>query len=987
MRAILICFFLTISGVIRCNAQRAIPTPQFKHFNFKNGLPSDQVLSIYQDSKGFMWFGTENGLAKYDGYDFESYLFHNAEYKTIKLVVQAISETNEGDLWLALGGYGVSKWSRQTNKFINYRNIPGQASIINDKVWNILVSKNQDVFVGHSYGLSILKKDTTINFLPGAEKSLIGKSVYSFLEMNDHMWFGTNKGLAKYDKENKEIQNIEGTNSLRVYKLQSIDDNNILLMNHSSSRGGYIFNIKSNKLSPFLNDKIEAILKKGSGISSIVKDDNGLFWIGTFSNGLIIYDPTTENYKHVSYDTEDKKSLLSNNIQTILKDKNGGIWIACYNGGVCYYDNQGSTKFIFIDDNVTTVKSYKNQICLGTSSSGLHFYNLDGSINQKLNTANSNLKSNDIRELAVNCDESKMYLGTNVGLFELSNNNEISQATQEINLKNTSISALSFDQDCNLIIGTRNNGIYVEDKKANTFTNYSAKTKGSKLTHKSVLSIAFANSQLWVGTLDGLNKINLESNQITNYKFNLLESNSISDPIIFSLFHDQNGDLLVGTNNGLDKYDPENDYFINHSSEKLNQEFSISDIYESPEGYLFLCTPSGIYAYDNKHHLLNNSFFPEVQFYNNDATLTLPDGSILFCGKGGCMKIDPKDLDKKSKHDSIQVLACAYFDQNLGEYIPIKKDATGTYKFTHTQSKNLKFTVSTFNYSDAMPNIYYSTNGSSQNMYPNGKSRNIIISGLEPGKHKIYFGTDPSNSTASIELYNKPHFSRSKIAFLLYFAIAALAFYLFQSYQKAKINRLIQVRKKLKQDYHDDLGNNITSISLLTNVLQNNSTGNEVLFNDLNLHISHLKQGFRDFLFFLDKNDCSGYELASRIKTFCESLFKYSDISFSCTGIPLQLKDLNIPIDDSKQLLLMFKEIANNAAKYSEADKCLFECIPNGGSLQMVLKDDGKGFELKHLNEKRGISYIQERSKMIGAKLDIDSTKGTGTKFQITYKP
>lgn len=987
MRSLLIYIFIAIFGSLTCFAQKAIPTPQFKHFNFKNGLPSDQVLSIYQDSKGFMWFGTENGLAKYDGYDFESYLFHNAEYKTIKLVVQGISETNDGDLWLALGGYGVSKWDRQTNQFSNQRNIPNQISINNDKVWNIQVSKSQDIFIGHSNGLSILKKDTIMNFLPGEEGSINGKYVYSFLELNGQMWCSTNRGLSKYIPESDEIINIEETKSLRVYKLLKIDDKNILLMNHNSSRGGYIFNTETNNLNAFLNDEIESILRDGSGISTVAKDNNGLYWIGTFSNGLIIYDPISEKYKHISYDTEDKKSLLSNNIQTILKDKNGGIWIGCYNGGVCYFDNQLSTKFIFIDDNVTSVKSFNDQIYLGTSSSGLHVYNLDGSIKKRINTTNSDLKSNDIRELLVDCDQSKIHLGTNIGLFELTNELDITQTIQEKKLQTTSISALGFDDNCNLVVGTRNNGVYIQNKNTNSFNNYSINPNDENLTHRSVRSIAYENGNLWVGTLDGLNKINLESKIVSKYFFDLLESNSISDPIIFSLFHDKNGKLLVGTNNGLDIYDSENDNFINLSSEKLHQEFSISDIYTSSEGYMFLCTPGGMYAYDNENQLLNNSFFPEIQFYENNVTLTLPDSTLLFCGKGGCIKIDPKFLQNNSKHDSIQVLECAYFDQNLGAYIPIKKDDSGIYLFSHTQSKNLKFTLSTFNYSDDMPNIYYSTNGSTENMYPNGKSRNIIVSGLESGEHKIFFGTDPSNPTASIELYNKPHFSRSKLAFLLYFVFAALAFLLYRSYQKERQKRLVQVRKKLKQDYHDDLGNNITSISLLTNVLQNKSEGNEILFNDLNLHISYLKQGFRDFLFFLDRNECSGYELASRIKTFCEGLFKYSKINFSCTGIPLNLKELNIPIDDSKQILLMFKEIANNAAKYSEADKCLFECIPNGGSLQMVLKDDGKGFKLKNLEEKRGISNIQERSKLIGAILDIDSIEGTGTAFQITYKP
>lgn len=987
MRSLFIYIFIAIFGQLTCDAQNSIPNPQFKHFNFKNGLPSDQVLSIYQDSKGFMWFGTENGLAKYDGYDFESFLFHNAKYKTIKLVVQAISETEEGDLWLALGGYGVSKWDRQTNEFSNQRNIPDQMSINNDKVWNIQVSEDQDVFVGHSNGMSILKKDTIINFLPGEKGSLNGKYVYSFLELNGQMWCSTNKGLAKYIPASNEIVNIPETSSLRVFKLLKIDDNNILLMNHSSSRGGYIFNTETKELQPFLNNDIESIIKAGLGISSITKDDNGLYWIGTFSNGLIIYDPALEKFKHISYDTEDKKSLLSNNIQTILKDKNGGIWIGCYNGGVCYFDNLASTKFIFIDDNVTSAKIFKNQIFLGTSSSGLHIYELDGSFKKRINTTNSDLKSNDIRELLVDCDDSILYVGTNIGLFELTIDHKIVQTIKEENLYRTSISALSMDDNCNLLVGTRNNGVYVQNKDSNDFINYSINGSSNNLTHQSVRSIVCEKENLWVGTLDGLNRIDLNSKNIVNYSFDLLESNSISDPIIFSLSHDQDGKLLVGTNNGLDIYDPKNDDFINLSAEKLHQEFSISDIYTSPEGYLFLCTPVGMYAYNNENELLNRSFFPEIQFYENNIALTLPDSTILFCGKGGCLKINPKALSEKSKHDSIQVLECAYFDQNLGAYIPIKKDASGSYLFTHKQSKNLKFSLSTFNFSDDMPNIYYTTSGSTENMYPNGKNRNIIISGLTNGRHKIFFGTDPSKATASIEIYNKPHFSQSKLAFLLYFIFAAIAFYLYRRYQKARQNKLMEVRKKLKQDYHDDLGNNITSISLLTNVLQNNSEGNEVLFSDLDLHISYLKQGFRDFIFFLDRNECSGYELASRIKTFCESLFKYSNINFSCTGIPLQLKELNIPIDDSKQLLLMFKEIANNAAKYSNADKCLFECIPNGGSLQMVLKDDGKGFEINNLKDKRGISYIQERSKLIGAKLDIDSAQETGTVFQITYKP
>lgn len=278
----------------------------FKSLTIENGLSQSTVETILQDSNGYMWIGTNDGLNKYNGYSFKKYEHDIYDKNTISSnYIVDIVEDNDGYIWVSTTN-GLNKINPQNDNIINYFSKSKGGNLSNNRICEILVRKNNDILVTTSDGLNLYNKDTdSFERILAGKDDLPSQYIHSIEEdYYGNIWLGTQSGLVKLDKNLTKIQ--EFTNKT----INSISDNPIY---------------------------------------RVYSDGSDNIWVATLGSGLININSKTNNIK-VYKNSNSEKSLPNDVVRDILRDSNGNLWITTQ-GGICKYNEK--------DDNFTT---YKNKI-------------------------------------------------------------------------------------------------------------------------------------------------------------------------------------------------------------------------------------------------------------------------------------------------------------------------------------------------------------------------------------------------------------------------------------------------------------------------------------------------------------------------------------------------------------------------------------------------------------------------------------------------
>lgn len=263
---------------------------RFNRITTADGISQNYVVCAYQDSKGFMWFGTQDGLNRYDGYNFKVYKhIPNDKTSLSENWIWNIYEDSKGYLWIGTFGGGACRFDRITETFKTYRNDPTDSnSISHNTVWAFYEAPDGALWIGTNNGLDLFNsEDETFTFFEPPGQS---KNVFNVLPLSDdELIMSTHEALLIFNIEDKEFQRIE----------------------HQPN------NIKS-------IGKIE---------SSLVTDTLGIFWAGSSNDGLNRYDPVNNSVKRYYKNSADPdNSLAQNDVNDVYADKQGNIWAATSNG-------------------------------------------------------------------------------------------------------------------------------------------------------------------------------------------------------------------------------------------------------------------------------------------------------------------------------------------------------------------------------------------------------------------------------------------------------------------------------------------------------------------------------------------------------------------------------------------------------------------------------------------------------------------------------
>ncbi len=763
---ILICLnlvlgFLSMGGFLYAQGSDLI----FHRISIEDGLSQSLVNCAIQDNRGLMWFGTQDGLNKYDGYRFTIYNLDLADSTSLSdKHIRSLYEDKSGTLWIGTWIGGLNRFDRATDSFTSYTNDPQNPnSLSHNFVQCILEDKSGALWLG-TLGGGLNQFDRTSNRFtsfqndPDNPNSLSHNEVLSIYE--DHLgflWIGTDGGgLNQFDPASLNFihyqNDSDNPNSLSHNVVRAIceDQQGNLWIGTDSGLNRFDRNTKS--FTCYNNNLNDPNSLSHNSVTSLYIDRSGRFWIGTDGGGLNKFDAVTKTFTHYQNDPHDLNSLGSNSILSIYEDRSGVIWVCTWRGinwlasiskaFSCFRNDPYNSNSLSMNDVWALYEDSDEAgkaLWIGTLGGGLNRFDR---MTQRFahfthDPQNPNSLSDNRVYSIVKDHLGNYWIGTGQGLDKLvlkpspgqtlnhDNPGDEFDHTQThfIHYKHdpkdpTSISAghvnvIFEDKQGTLWIGTEGGGLNRFERTTNQFTRHLKDPYDSNsLSDNRVRSVYEDHLDvLWIGTLGGLNRFDHATKHFTRYFHDPKEQLSICSNKVLSICEDRSNNLWIGTADGLNRYNRATDQFVSFTIKDGLPNNVIYAIVEDNNGSIWMSTNRGLSQfnpltkqfknYDETDGLQSNEFNAGSCFKSRRS------GEIFFGGINGFNVINP---DAKKGNTYIPPVIITDF-QIFNKSIPIGEGFNGRIilkkSITETKEIELSYADQVFSFEFAALNYIF----------------------------------------------------------------------------------------------------------------------------------------------------------------------------------------------------------------------------------------------------------------------------------------
>mgnify|MGYP003866810007 CR=1 FL=1 len=731
----------------------------FQHL--PGGLSQSSANVMFEDSYGYLWIGTRNGLNKYDGQNFQIY--------------------------------------EQT--------LDSKTGLTNGYIEDIYEDDNRQLYIGTVQGLNIYHREMDVlksyPFI-GEGKKLALQHFYSVFKSSGFLWLGTTTSLFRYEintGETKEFKYPGATDNffVKIAKLNNertavIIDNDIWVLNnelqilstlHENQRirsflqqnefrfliglhNGELIELKvENDNSLNINRKT---ISNGFPILSLSIASNGDFWMGSENDGLYIYSKSTGQLSNLKYDNKNIESISSNSIWFIYNNK-GIMWLGPYKKGLSFYDpiyhkfkhveNEPFNSQSINNNNINCFIQDRNNtndhLWIGTDGGGLNYWDRTSNSFIKYNLDNKKLNTNVVLSI-LQTKEDQLWLGSwggGITVFNLKSKNYDVLTKENSFLLSNNVFNLMMDSKERIWISTFHGGLQVYDPKTKTHKNIDLKNNINKTKVTTITTVTEdKNGNVWVGTqISGLYKL-VETNEKWRYtSYNSPENEqNISNDFINAIVEDSKGILWVGTQAGLNKYNSKTDSFqsITHKSGLKND--AIKGIIEDSNHWLWLSTGDGIIHFDPKTETsINYDISDGLQGseFNSNSFYKTKTYDLIFGGSNGFNIFQAKDIIKREDKPRVNITSLKIFNKpvNPGDESKILKkhiSQSDSIILSYDNSViNFEYNALTFRHPDKV-NYAYFLDGFETNWNYVGSKKTANYTNLEPGEYT--FRIKSSNS-------------------------------------------------------------------------------------------------------------------------------------------------------------------------------------------------------------------------------------------------
>jgi len=601
---------------------------EFEHITIEDGLPENSITCILQDHLGYLWLGTQNGLAKYDGYNMTVYQPNPDDSLSIgHQYITTIYEDRTGTLWIGAGWNefgGLNKFDRTTETFTNYlHNTDDSPSINNNEVTSIYEDKAGNFLVGTLEGLNLFDRKSKsfkdIGELLEDEKTVpLNHSVSAIIEdqLTGNLYVGSGNKILILDREMKFL--TENYNNLGLkYDLGEI--NSFYQSNDGSiwighSMGLSKFNPQLNIIKHYQQSPYQVFQNM---FSHVTIDNYGFIWGGS-GNGLVSFDPQNELFQIYKQDPNDPNSISSNEVWSLYKDRTGIIWAGTGWAGLNKWD-RNRHKFI------------------------RYSYDSNNPNNERFNKVSSIIEDS----------ERIIWFGTENGLYSFNRFlNEFQNYKFDTKDKRNTVTHIYKDGSGIIWFGTATSGLGKFNADRGTFNFYlNDPNDSTTISDNHVYFIQpEGNDIIWIGTWGGgLNRFDKKTGIFTRYTYDSNNPKSLSHDKVACIYNDHTGKLWIGTDGGgVNSIDQTNGSF---ESFDLEGSTSITVIYEDRLGNIWIGTyTSGIHLFDSEKEISVYNITQEDGLARNQTHSILEDdsGNLWIGTDNGLSRFDPKTRSIKN---------------------------------------------------------------------------------------------------------------------------------------------------------------------------------------------------------------------------------------------------------------------------------------------------------------------------------------------------
>jgi signal transduction histidine kinase/ligand-binding sensor domain-containing protein/AraC-like DNA-binding protein len=929
---LLFSFFILIIGLFDFHKNIYAQELKFSHISNEDGLSNSTVESILQDSRGFLWFGTRDGLNKYDGHKITVYKnLENDSNSISDNFIRCIYQDSRNNLWIGTSR-GLNQFDAKHNKFIRHPISLPQNSIQDLGITAIFEDHLKNLWVGTSGGgLYHLDKDYKFKSLkyPDKEKQAAFSFINYITEYNQHLIIATDKGAWRYHSKNGTFKFLS---SLKNYTIRTMaKDKKGGLWIGTEEKGLIFYSESPLKLKQYTHQDT----KEGSLGSDLVRavliSKNNQIWVGGINGGLNLFNPKDETFSHYQNEPGNPTSLSQRTVSALYEDKQGNLWVGTHRGGVNLYSKhvekfriirqQPNKNSLSYNDVKAFCEDKKGNIWIGTDGGGLNFFNRTTNTFTvfKNNPFNPKSLATDAVLHIMDSDDD-LLIGTWGGGLNMFNKKTQTFTRFTTNTKrNKNISSNyvqnSFkDSKNNIWVGTYYGGLNLFDKTKGEFTRVIwGNNQESQLYGNNVISIIEDKDQnLWIGTDDGgLNKYNLNTRKFSHY-FN----DEVKKPDLRVLFIDRKNRLWVGQT-GLYLYNKTKDTFNIFTNKAGLATEIIKGITEDKLGNLWISTSNGLTKINPEtlaFKKYNTADGLQGLEFEANAYLKTNTGEMFFGGINGFNYFYPENIKTNTFKPPVYITSLYIFNQLV---LPEQKNSPLTEDISYTQNielnyqqSSISFDFAALNYVASENNLYaYQMDGMDKDWNYVGHNTRASYTNLDPGNYtfKVKAANNDgiwNDKVTAINVYIAPPFWQT-----WWFRILVTASLIYITYLILNFKRKLEI-KAIEEEKREEMHQ--MQLQFFTNISHEFRTPLSLILGPIDCLLKEdIKSGFKDYYQTIHRNANRLLHLINELMDFRKvetGALKLKVSAGNITSFADEIAEEFMQMAKEKNILLTIKE-------------------------------------------------------------------------------
>lgn len=1003
---------------LRFEAQPAPPPLTFRTLTTAHGLTDNSIYCMVQDRRGFLWFGSQDGLNRYDGAAVRTFR-HDPQNPTSLTLnwVTALALDHDGQLWVATGGAGVCRYNPLTGRFRRFEATGRPGALANGFNRTVFCDRQGRVWVGTEDGLALYEPRSGhfrhFRHAPSSPARERQNAVRAIDQAPDGtLWVGTSEGyLSRLDERAGQL--VADPRWRLTSKITAL---------RVDAAGGVWVGTDTDGLLcvPASGGPIRAFRMSEPGrpgplpsnwIRTLLFDNQQQLWAGT-DNGLVRYQPGTGQFSTYQWQPAQPTSLPDNHVRGLYQDRTGLLWAGTDNG-VSSFAAQ-TTSFRVLPLNLpgpvsvfAVSEDQRGQVWVGTEQHGLIRY--DPATGQRQwfrhHPAEPGSLGEDFVRAVHPAPDGQLWVGTRSrGLDQL-----IPGTTRfrhhplpaERGTAETIITCLTDDAHGGLWVGTEG-GLRHFTPGTGRWRSYRHDPADStSLSNNFVYRVFLDRRQrLWVGTGGG-GLCLLEdgaAGRFRTFRADERVPGRLTSPFVRDIAEDRRGRLWVGTEGGglCQLVDEQRGRFTSIREAQGLPEDVVYGVLEDEQGRLWLSSNKGLARYDpgtGTVHTFDSRDGLGQDEFNAGGFWRGRGGQLYFGGVSGVVAFRAAAVRTNRTPPAVVFTGLRKFDQL------VELDTSVTERRLlrippRDNSFTLEFAALNFEHPDK--NRYqYRLEGFNDNWIAAGTKHEATYTNLAPGRYTLHVRAANNDGVwnqrgAALGIVVEPAWYQMWWFRAVVVAAVAGALYLLYRLRVNQLLALERVRYGIARDLHDDVGSTLSSISVLAEVAHSHYHSPHperaaALLEQIGESSRRMLDAMGDIVWTINPGHDSLEDVIIRMRSFASDTLEARDIDFTfdvAPGVP----DLKLSMGTRRDLFLIYKEALNNLVKYARCQNAAIRLGYGQHRLLLSIQDDGVGFDAAAPAQGggNGLGNMRARATGMGGELRIDTVLGQGTTLHLS---